>query len=147
MFVSAESCPFGISVFDGDGVMIENCFEIDTETGVGIAYFNGKPMANRLVDFAVLDFEAERVARCRCEWKKPIELRSKAGSRITTNLEMLVVLRFQNLANHQNLKAKVFRERQIGKFREIENHLSDMKNDLKIAIHELQSFTFVCPDS
>lgn len=147
MFVSAENCPLGISVFDGDGVMIENCLEIDTETGIGIAYFDGKPMANRLVDFTVLDFERDQITRCRCEWKKPIELRSRAGSRITTNLEMIVIDRFENLANHQNRKAKVFREKQIKRFCDIENWLNDMKHDLKIAIHELRSFTFVSPDS
>lgn len=147
MFLSAETCPPGVSVFDGDGVQIKNCFEIDTETGIGVAFLDGKPMENKLEDFTVLEFENGQVSRCRCQWRKPIEVRSPSGSKITSNLEMLVVSRFENLRNHINRKAEAADKRQANRFRRIQHELNYMAGDLKIALYELQDFTVLSPDS
>jgi hypothetical protein len=147
MFLSAETCLPCISVFDGDGVQIKNCFEIDTETGVGIAYLDGKPMENKLEDFTVLEFENGHVSRCRCQWRRPIEVRSTSGCKISSPLDMLVVSRFQNLGNHINRKAESADIMQAHRFRRIQDRLECMADDLKIALYELKTFMVLPPDS
>lgn len=147
MFLSAETCPPCISVFDGDGVQIKNCFEIDTETGIGTAFLDWKPMENKLEDFTILEFENGQVSRYRCQWRRPIEVRSASGCKISSPLDMLVVARFENLNNYINRKFESADTMQAHRFRRIQDRLECMARDLKIALYELQTLTALPPDS
>jgi hypothetical protein len=147
MFLSAETCPPCISVFDGDGILIKNCFEIDTETGIGVAFLDGKPMENKLEDFTILEFESGHVSRCRCEWRRPIEVRSASGYKISSPLDMLIASRFNNLRHRIDRKAGAAETRQAKHFQAIQRRLDDMMGSLKIAMYELRELKSLLPDS
>lgn len=140
MFISAETCLIGVSLLDGDGVAIEKCYEIDTETGIGIAYLDGRPISNRLIDFTVLEFDNGRVSRCRCEWVRPIKVLSPSGYEITSNLDMFVASRFANLKRVIDRKAEVAGKRQTEKFWAIECELYAVRNQLISVANMLKNF-------